>query len=371
MSVPTVMRWDHKNAPQIINMRDWTQIRNWYQTIFVDGYLADDDITLIPPLDWEIIFDDVNFIVDMRADVNGLNDGSINRMYILIKYESVVNNGYHGCRVRSWIHYGSTQLSNTGEYDRKYGCPVWYGNNNMGTDRACPWIVIGNNRGVYFLGGYNGSITYPNIPTNFSTSNDYSTWQYFGDFVNDGVDYGKDNQCCTYGYDGEELYNTSYYYSNQVDTLSQWRYTSGKQKIYYADNNDNYLGIHVVKDELGILRGMNYTAVPFGFFSGSRFIGRTKMYDLPYPYIDGGLKIIPHDLYVRNNLATPEDDKVNAVYIGKMPGLYFPMHNSPLATPYNLVEFEGTGPYEDQHFIGLAKLNYDEFYINITEDWGI
>ena len=90
-----------------------------------------------------------------------------------------------------------------------------------------------------------------------------------------------------------------------------------------------------------------------------------------YPYIDGGLKIVPYDLYIRNNLATKVSDKINGVYIGKMPGLYFPMHYRPLSTPYNLVEFEGTGPHENQHFIGLARLNYDEFYINITEDWGI
>jgi len=372
MSVPTVMRWDHKNSPKITNMRNWTQLKAWYTAIFVDGYLADDDITLIPPLGWDVIFDDGNQRVTLHQDT-GADLQLVNRMYIVLYYancmgtDTATNN--YGAYCGVYNNQGGVLLTTYGNNSTVYGLPIFYGNTNSGTNRICPYVVIGNNRGVYFFGGYNPSTSAPTIP-NFSNTDDYSTWQYFGDFVNDGIDYGKNNQTCSYGYTSTSN-NTSHNYRNYLNGSSDWAWVAGHNRIMYSDHNNKYMGMHITHDETGVTRGTNFTATPFGFGTGGVYVGKTPLYDLPYPYVDGSLKIVPFDLWIRNNAETPVNNKTDQVYIGKMPGLYFPMHYGPLATDNNLVEFEGSGEYEGKHFIGLARITYDEIYINITDDWGI
>jgi len=369
MSVPTVMRWDHKNAPQIADMGNWTQIKAWYQAIFVDGYLADDDTTLIPPLGWDVTFNDGSYYVYLTQDT-GADTNIWNRMYMVVQYNGVVTSHYYGDQVDVYNNNGGIKITGFGA-SSYHGAPTWYGNNTHGSNRHCPWIVIGNNRGVYFLGGYNPSTTTSEAThPQFSTSNTWSTWQYFGDFVNDGVDYGRNNQCCTYGRE-ENINNDTKYYATYVRNSADWEDISRLSKAMVADQDDRYCGIHVTHDEDGNTRGTNFTATPFGLGYGTNYPGRTGLYDLPYPYIDGSLKIIEFDLWIRNNQSTPVNNERNQVYIGKMPGLYFPMHFSPLYNNNSLVEFEGSGEFEGKHFIGLARASADEFYINITDDWGI
>jgi len=368
MSIPTVMRWDHKNAPQILNMRSWDQIKAWYTAIFTDGYLADDDTTLIPPLGWDLTFHATLKIAYLHQDTDA-DLQLVNRMYLRFDYDNVTDGNDWGDYANAYNNQGGILLTDWGNGGSPYGMPIFYGNTNNGTNRICPWVVIGNNRGVYFLVGYNPSTTAPIVPE-FSNLNNYSTWQYFGDFVNDGVDYGKNNQTCTYGYTGQTN-SSSYYFRNYLNTNADWAGNGNLSKFMYYDNYNTYMGMHITHDEDGNTRGTNFTATPFGLGYGGNWIGRNSFYDLPYPYVDGSLKIIPFDLWIRNNQATPIYNEKNQVYIGKMPGLYFPMHYTPLANAKNLLEFEGSGEYEGQFFLGLGQTGYCEFYINITEDWGI
>lgn len=42
MAIPTVYRWDDLNAPVIDDNKDWDQIKDWYDKIFVTGYMGND-----------------------------------------------------------------------------------------------------------------------------------------------------------------------------------------------------------------------------------------------------------------------------------------------------------------------------------------
>jgi len=376
MPIPTVMRWDHKNAPQITNNQDWTQIKNWFKTIFVDGYLADDDVTPIPGLGWDYTFDDGLFHITLQMD-SGVDPVAINRSLLTFKYKDIINNGYFGGHGNFYENdQGGLIVSRFGYDDDttnvSYGLPILTGINNGGIDRICPYVVIGTNRGVYFLGGYN-SQTSTVVPP-FSSANNYSTWAYYGDFINDGVDYGKNNQCATYCFYQHES-NTSYYQHNDCTTLADWAVTTRYNRVYSRNNLAPYYnGIHIARDHTGGNRGLNYTATPFLYDAPAEYLGAVTRLSFKYPYVDGGLKIVPHELWLRNNTDPVVNKDRQQIYIGKMPGLYYPLHYRPLSftgNTKNIVEFEGTGEYEDQHFIGLARSSADEIYINISENWDI
>ena len=377
MAIPTVYRWDHKNSPKITNNQDWTQIKNWFQKIFVDGYLADDDVTLIPGLGWDFTFDDGLYHIILTMD-SGADPQIVNRSVLTFKYKDVINNGYFGGHGNFYENdQGGLIISRFG-YDNEstnvsYGMPLVMGINNKGTDRICPYVVIGNNRGVYFLGGYNNAVTSPTIPP-FSSSNGYASWAYYGDFINDGPDYGKNNQCSTYCYYNSQS-NTTYYQHNDCSTLADWLVTVRYNRVYSQNNLAPYYnGIHIARDHVGGNRGLNFTATPFMMGTINGYLGASNKFNLKYPYIDGGLKIVPHELWTRNPIDPVEAGNRQQVYVGKMPGLYYPLHVKPLSytgNTKNIVEFEGTGVYENQYFIGLARSTADEFYINTSEDWGI
>ena len=376
MPVPTVMRWDHKNSPKITDMKDWDQIKNWYQTIFVDGYLADDDTTLIPPLGWDLVADDGSKYITLTMDSAG-DPNVVNRSRLILKYKYIIENGYYGGHGQFNEHLDNLIItifaSASDNVNVSYGMPLLTGVNDGSTNKVCPYVVIGTNRSVYFLSGYNATIEPTDGNPPFSTLDNYSHWHYFGDFINDGVDYGRNNQTCHHINYNEDS-NAGSYNFTRCSSVGDWSISANKCKVFTYNFEGYYRGLNVARDHNGNTRGLNYSATPFMYWSENVYLGANNRFALKYPYVDGGLKIVPHELWVRNNLATPVSRDRQNVYIGKMPGLYYPLHFRPLSydgNTKNIVEFEGSGEYEGQFFIGLARTGMDEFYINVTENWDI
>ena len=373
MAIPQVMRWDHKNAPQIDDMRDWVKVKAWYQAIFVDGYLADDDITPIPALSWECVFDDTIDAESVTLTMDTLGDPNVvNRSRLVLQYQGVVNGGTNfGTPAIFYQHLNTFPIAQFGDnIALTNGLPLLTGTNDDTVGNNCPWVVIGTNRGVYFLSGYNpdiASVSLSNPP--FSSLDNYSNWHYFGDFINDGISYGRNNQCCNWGYNAVDNISSNWESFNNISTQANWSIVSGQNKKVGLNQNTLYPGIHVYQDENGVNRGLNFTAVPFDYLPLNNYdIG--TYHSMKYPYTDGGLYLTPYDLWIRNNVAIVEKDR-EEVHIGKLPALFYPLHERPLTNLTNLLEFQGTGLYADSHFIGLGRLDYDEIYINITDHWGI
>jgi len=375
MPIPTVMRWDHKNSPKITDLNNWEQTKAWFQSIFVDGYLADDDTTLIPPLGWDLVADDGSKYITLTMDKDG-DPNVVNRSRLVFKYKYVIENSYFGYHGKFTEHFDNLEIcrfGKSGDTDHpENGHPITTGINDISrNDLVCPYVVIGTNRGVYFLGGYNGSIEESQGNAPFSTSNNYSYWSYFGDFINDGVDYGRNNQTASYQHYSEWGTSGDYRY-NEIGNLSNWYTTINRSRVYCYNDDGYYNGFRIARDHNGNTRGQNFSATPFMYWIENVHLGASKRFALKYPYVDGGLKIVPHELWVRNSVTT--NGNRQQVYIGKMPGLYYPLHFRPLGydgNSKNIVEFEGSGEYEGQFFIGLARTGMDEFYINVTENWDI
>lgn len=349
MAIPQVMRWDDKNAPVIDDMRDWAQIQNWFQKIFVTGYLEDDDSTPKPGLGWDVTIDDAGTPKYVYIDSKSGYNGDIhNRLRVRFDFQYQLTNDRCGCQVIAWTHVDEADILGATNVGINYGLTSIHGFNNYenGT-HVCPWIVIGTNAGVFFLGGYNHDTPIAMLPKpkRFSSLSNYSSWSYFGDYINDGQDMEKFTQTTSFIDSGVSYITTPSYYASENDKKA---FSSTK-----AFNSTRLIDFTPVYN------------TEFMGYKESVFSQRTYMgvwsHGMKYPYHDGGLYIVPFELWSYDQ----------GTYMGKIPGLYYPQHTRPLANTFSLIEFDGTGIYSGQHFIGLGRISYDEFYINVTEDWAI
>ncbi len=337
MATPTVYRWDDANAPVVTNIHDWTQIKAWFQAIFVNGYLEDDNTTMKNGLGWSVGVDDATkkITLDMIGDAN-----TENLMRVRADFSKQVNNNYFGSSIIAFSHQELYKLSSASD-NPTYSFFPWIGQNDDDL-KICPWIIIGNARGVYVLSGFNDLTTAP-IKSEFSTKDKYASAKYFGNFVNDGIDYGRNNQCISFGREPLAL--------SSPTSLST-------QNSYVFSKNYPILINRTFKNEYVLNRIINCEEM----MDGNYVYLSAPAFGLRYPYIDGGMYIKPYKMY----------STVDKVYVGKFPSLYYSKHKRPLSKSGNsLIEFDGTGTYAGDKFIGLGFTVNSEFYINTTEDWGI
>ena len=340
MAVPTVYRWDDVNAPVITDIHDWTQIKDWFDKIFVTGYLEDDNVTMKPALGWSVTVDDAAFTITLDMVGDPLTENLARTTFYFTRQ---VNSSRFACGREMWEHQSTNPIV-TGRSGQDY---IQFFGQNDDDLKVCPWIVIGTSRGFYQLSGQNVSINAPTKPTAFTDQENYVAFSYWGNFINDGVDLGKNNQCAMQG----------------DITVNQTSLThmSLYQQYRYAGNN---YGINTIRDFQNNLITPNDSICHYEYFSGNTpYMGLPRI-GLKYPYIDGGLYIKPFQMY----------HPIQQVYYGRMAGLYYPEHRKPLySAPSTLIEFTGTGTYAGQEFIGISSISNltNEFYINISEDWAI
>ncbi len=347
MAIPTVYRWDDKNAPVITNIHDWTQVYDWFQAIFVDGYLEDDDVTAKPGMGWDLVIDSraapTTYEVSLtQAEKPGVLLAEQNKMLIELNYvEQCTGNRFGPRFIGCWEDGDKTNLLYASAAADIYGTGPWFGQNDDDL-KICPWIIVGTDRGFWAFAGHNHNVPAGTKPTEFTSITNYCAFRYLGDFVNDGVNLDKNNQTCN-----SHMTTTQF---NVVTSISA-------QPSYY------YLG-----SSFPMKTGRNYlNEIESGELPHKEFIMYGHLYPgnwttgIKYPYLDGGLYIKPWELW----------HKAGKVYYGKLPGAYYPMHDTPLYHSLNFVEFTGTGIYEGDKFIGLSYSGYCEFYINLSQDWGI
>jgi len=348
MAVPTVMKWDHKNAPVINDMQDWSQIQNWFQTIFVDGYLADDDTTMIPALGWDMTVDDGGTPKYIYLDADSGSDSlNANRMRLRFDFQYMLTMDRFGPQLSIWDNIDELYIISYTSANTNYGLQGIFGfNDYLNGTHVCPWVVIGSKRGVYFLNGFNHDTPTNSIPKRFSSISNYSTWHYFGDYINDGQDMEKYNQIAS-----DISFNAGAYCT---------------ARTYFSSNNSrkafttNVGFLHNRLKDFNVSLGNDYLVYKESFFSNSTYMGSWS-HSMLYPFSDGGLYIKPFEMWSNDQ----------GIYFGRVPGLFYPIQNRPLNNSFSLIEFDGTDIYDGQHFIGLGRLLYDEFYINTTADWGI
>jgi len=348
MAVPTVFRWDHKNAPVINDIQDWSQIQNWFQKIFVDGYLADDDTTMIPGLGWDVTIDDAGTPKYIYLDADSGSDSiNANRMRIRLNFQYMLTMDRFGPHIYVWDNIDENYQITYSNASNLYGINGIFGFNNYenGT-HVCPWIVIGSRRGVYFLSGFNHDTPTNAIPKRFSSSQDYSNWDYFGDYINDGWNMEKSVQ------------TASDINLNGGQNVATWTNFKSNNSRKAFGPTIGFLINRLMNFQYTV--GTEYLGFRESFFSARNYMGTWKYY-MKYPYLDGGLYIKPFELWSYDQ----------GIYLGRIPGLFYPQQQKPFANTFSLIEFDGTDIYEGQHFIGLGRPTYDEVYINTTADWGI
>ena len=356
MAIPTVYRWDDKNAPVMTDMTDWTAIKAFYQTIFVDGYLEDDDITPKPGLGWTLTFDDINYEVhihlgDVPVDLN--NDV---QPFIKHQYNRVITTTYQGIALSGYdniIANGGQILVENEGLDTQ---GLIMGTNNRDPQFITPWIIIGTNKQFYSLGGSNYGTNYgvyePTKPSMFSVDNKYATYSFFGEMINDGVDLGKYKVIQSGVENGIQLSIDSLftYFHNSLKMSTAD--ATGEFAFKYSRQLNKVINIH-----------MNLIDKKTFFGGISRHLGKHYGH-MKFPYSDDGLYIEAVDLW----------SAYEGVYFGKVPGLYEPMQNTPLTDTINpnaLIEFEGTGEFTGWNFIGLGINTYYEMYIVTNQDWDL
>jgi hypothetical protein len=345
MAIPTVYRWDDANAPQITNIHDWTQITDWFEKIFVTGYLEDDNTTQKPGLGWDLTYiatpaNPTEYIIqlDMVGDSN-VED----LMRIKMDLNDQINSNYVGSK-NIFIFENSDELNEI----TSSTTTGWINFSGMNDDNSkiCPWVVIGTSHGFYWFSGYNNNILYPTKPTDFSTTPNYVGYGYIGKFVNDGHDAGRHTNTCFKA--SNAITSTSTLESNKS------RYYNNTYKLMYSrDINGGYIELNLAHKEMlfyEVIYLSNITGIP-----------------LRHPYLDGGTYIKNIELF--NYGSTPSSD--DGVYYGILPGAYHSDHNHPFYTATGLVEFDGSGVFTGDKFIGITTNAYNEFYINTSEDWDI
>lgn len=345
MAIPTVYRWDDKNAPVVTDLHDWTQIYDWFQAIFVDGYLEDDDTTPKPGLGWGLVLDDraapTTYYADLtQAEKPGVLLSEQNKLKVRFDFNYQCTQNWFSPRYSCWENDDEVVLLFS-QGNVSYGTGSVVGQNDDDL-KVCPWIVIGTDRGVWMMAGHNHNVPAGNVPADFSSITNYMAFRYFGDYINDGVNLGKNNQLTTSGSPSGQFNTVS-----AMSTLYSYYYNG---QAYVCKTGRNYLNNIQVRNLAHKETIMNNDDYP-GAWS----------YGMKYPYIDGGLYITPWEMW----------SKEDKVYYGRIPGAYYPLHSKPLNHSLPYVSFTGTGLYEGDEFIGLSDSRGVEFYINISEDWGI
>ncbi len=341
MAVPTVYRWDDVNAPIIDDNRDWTQIKAWFKTIFVDGYLDNDGLTMKPPLGWA--FSEDEHVIDTNINtitLDMIGDPVTENLMRIEFQQSHPDTGYKGLGMNVYEHQSVNPIHNPPSLSQN----TFIHGSNDAVGKIMPWVVIGTNRGVYFLSGYNSTIASPN-KSSFCTVTNNVAFNYIGNYINDGVNIGKNNQCWRGSTNSTAIYPPSGQASNQ-EYLVGGNATHGFVHTK-RDYQNNFNKRHLVTYERLLSR------------TGVDYVGKYAI-GLKYPYLDGSLFMKEYGLY----------DTTDGVYFGKMPALYYPEHDRPKQTTNNLIEFDGAGDYAGHKFIGLSGY-FNEFYINTTADWGI
>ncbi len=328
MAVPTVYRWDDYNAPQMTNIHDWTQIKAWFQAIFVNGYLENDNTTTKPALGWTVTEDDTN--KKIKLDMVG-NSTTHNLMSVDIEFDDQINTSHYSTDVNVYEHQAVNKFVEHNSYKKL----SWFGQNDDDL-KICPWIVIGTTRGFYVLVGRNNTTSAPNKPI-FTDNLNYFRWSFFGDYVNDGVDVGKYNQCAVVG--GSKL--------NSASDMGSYHDSVFNNGVPFAISR-NYLSTTITD---------NYRMISIEMFYGQSYL--QPSIGLKYPYVDGGLHIKPMKIF----------DSIEKVHMGKLPNMFTSDHITPLGSSTVLIEFTGTGTYAGDKFIGLGNGSSGEFYINISADW--
>lgn len=343
MAVPTVYRWDDANAPQVTNIHDWSQVKAWFQAIFVDGYLEDDGVTQKPGLGWGLSFDDATYRVYLTQAGTFLQQ---NTLYIELDYTKQCDgSNYYGATVVGV--WENTDKVNELFKNTNYNHGIQLLGQNDDDTKICPWVMVGTSRTWWNLCGHNHNVSAPTVPTDFTSQQNYYSFCSVGDYINDGIDMGKHNQYVMFG-------NYSYKYINSVSAMNTYR-----QQCYHSGYTTSSTSIRVMRDaqqNVGLSTAYHYE----GLMANNSYVGGFA-YPVKYPYPNSGLLIKPFELWHHND----------HVYLGKIPGIYYSPQGRPLAHTLNFIEFDGTGEYAGDKFIGLGDSSYNEFYINITEDWGV
>ena len=336
MAVPTVYRWDDIHAPQITT-RSWTQIKNWFNKIFVTGYLEDDGVTMKPPMGWQVTVDDTNYYIDLQMIGDPQTEKLATIRYDFHRMRQGNTFNYLGAKITMWGHlYTQTISNNSGYFHPTIGV-------NDDELKVSPWVMIGTSRLYYNFSGCNTSVDAPAIPTLFNNINNYHAFHFMGNIVNDGVDL-----------DGSKCIGTTGRSSRNIISLSNLS-TEQSFRLTFPT-----YGINIGKTYTGATVTNRQTGVPEESATASLAYLGNPVNGLRYPYLDGGLYIKPMKVF----------DSTDGVYLGKLSGLYYSVQIKPLYQfPNNLIEFDGDGIYSGHKFIGITTITHGEFYINTTEDW--
>ena len=338
-----VYRWDDASAPQVTG-RDWTQLKNLFQKVFVDGYGSKSG------LGWSIVeTDDVTYKLLIKQNYTGYNAS----MSVLFDYSSWWNaNNQWAVKITGSLNataissmgtpFLTTSTSATANGIQFPG--VNGANTSTSSTRIIPWMIIGDDRTVYMIAGNNETITSPTIPPNIigsAPSGQYPIY-CFGDYVSyyNNFDYNQLGTSC----DSSASLNSntddiatrcigqSAYISNAV-----WR-CSGKIGNASGGYDFRYLDAN-------------------GTTTATYFGATVQAMTYPRP-LDGGLYINRTRLLIEGDLA------------GHLKGCYYPMHNKPLSPAGGIGTFEGSGEYTGKTFI-IVNNGLAELYFDMTTDWAV
>ena len=323
MAVPTVYRWDDVGAPQLTNPKNWAQYKAMFQALFIDGYVGKSAIG------WDCTFDDG--LKTVTLDMVG-NPATENLMRVELNH-STSNTGVQAIYNE---HQGTNEF-----YDSTYDNTMLLGSNYNGSGTIiCPWIVIATDRGIYWISGYS-DIAYPTQPP--ITINNSIQVTYMGNFVNDGVDVGKNNQCL-WGVGGVGNVDDG------NDAINHGAsYFAGDNKTHITTRNYSNVFTPRVMVTLDRLQSSSLHQYLSNYSKG-----------LKYPYLGNQMIIKPFGMY----------DKYEGVYFGKMPACYVSEHDRPMKPTAKVDTFTGTGTYAGDTFYVLYN-GSSEFYINVSENWVI
>jgi hypothetical protein len=341
-----VYRWDDDNAPVITNFRDWTQIKAWFQAIFVDGYLENDGVTPKSGLGWTLTFDDVNNIIDIDiVEADALKPTPKIRLY----YSNVVAQTSPSVNYRR-PYYEVYESELTNKFDSinstdVHGCNFIGLNDESGT-KITQWVVVGNEKAFHVFTGYNDSIDGSTgiKPIEFTTSNNYIIgWAFFGRIINDGVSLND--------YNFISKYSDMYYTYNDV---------SATQATFYGSNGlDSYSYFKTSRNINGDFS--SYTIHEENWFKWDRKqLSTYQRSSIRYPYVDGGLYLKDFFLY----------HDTDQTYLGKLPGVYISEQNLPLTPTSGLQEFTGDGIYADERFLCFYN-GESSLFINLDRSWDV
>ena len=343
MAVPTIYRWDDANAPQITDMGDWNQIKNWFTKIFVDGYLEDDNVTMKPAIpNFEVEFVDAEY----KVNVKQTGDSTVHNLeHYTFWFEKMIDGWYGAVRCYKTSHANPQANWNNYRYD-DHGLTIsLFGTNFNDTAKVTPWVVMGTARQVIFLAGVNDDED--GVPTKMTKSNMEMRCWGFGDYHNDGIDVGINKQWVFTS--GRKYYNSvnnnEWYSSNSLGL-------GGHSGNSWVTISHNYLNQAVCGNDYDRQYGNAWMLVG----NSSGYIGNNNIIANPYP--DSGLYIRNWDLWHGN------------VYYGHLNGVYYPLQQR-IITINETDKFQtyiGEGQFAGNEFYVFANDRF-ELHFNISEDW--